>query len=365
MRCQVRHDARHVRIVAGTLAITATLAIGQIASAGFDNHYGEVQMSAAEPSSVVSSSPSPAAPHSEEATSSSSTKEPQPKDPDKERALLSSTVVGPLPSPPYPDGYPMVVFGDSTMSLAPTTKQVKNPLSNCKNFAGTWPHRISAQLNLPMADLSCGRAKSSQYWKFDARKYVGPATRLVLLTYGSNDMGVVNQLFSDNAFPRTGPYLHHPQQRTVEEDLTNILQDIRFLAPKAMILTVGYLPLVEGKSCKKLPNMTSAEMERVQHLRRAADEALSIASIRAADYSVAVMNSHGVPILTSGVFNIPFRDVTGHSLCAADDERFILNHEKVGSRYHYTELGLQYIAQAVERRYLAELPRWNEQVARL
>ncbi|WQD12918.1 MAG: hypothetical protein U1U88_001058 [Lawsonella clevelandensis] len=41
----------------------------------------------------------------------------------------------------------------------------------------------------------------------------------MLLSFGSNDLRVQNQLVSDNAFPGTGPYLPHAEQSEVEQDL--------------------------------------------------------------------------------------------------------------------------------------------------
>ncbi|WQD12917.1 MAG: hypothetical protein U1U88_001057 [Lawsonella clevelandensis] len=73
--------------------------------------------------------------------------------------------------------------------------------------------------------------------------------------------------------------------------------------------------------------MTPLEMKRVEDLRREADESLTNATARTAEYSTEMMRNRGVEVDSSGVFNIPFSGVTGHTLCAADPDRFILNHE--------------------------------------
>ncbi|VHO00547.1 hypothetical protein LC603019_00837 [Lawsonella clevelandensis] len=356
---------QRVGIVAGTLAATVILAVSQLATGGLFTSHEEAIIASTENPQVATHKPSPTTHNNKERTPATSMAKKQPKKVAKTKiATPSSEIELPIPNP-YPDGYPMVVFGDSTMSLAPTKKQAENPLSKCKHYEGAWPQRVSAKLGLPMADLSCAGARSGLYWKLNAKKYVGPTTRLVLLSYGSNDLHVQNQLISDNAFPGTGPYLPHAEQSAVEQDLVDVLQDIRALAPKAMIVTVGYLPLVEGVGCKNLPNMTPLEMARVENLRRGADESLSNATTRAADYSTAVMRDRGLEVASSGVFNVPFRDVTGHTLCAADPERFILNHEEVGARYHYTVPGLQYVTQAVVERYQSEVSLWEMQSRKL
>ena len=363
-----RKDLSHTQrmgIVAGTLVATLILAISQLATGGLFTSHEEAIIASTQNPQVATHQPSPTAHNSEKGTPDTSTAKKRPK---KTATTKTATPSGeielPIPTP-YPDGYPMVVFGDSTMSLAPTKKQVKHPVSKCKHYEGAWPQLVSAKLELPMADLSCAGARSGLYWKLNAKKYVGPTTRLVLLSFGSNDLRVQNQLVSDNAFPGTGPYLPHAEQSEVEQDLVEVLQDIRALAPKAMIVTVGYLPLVEGVACKNLPNMTPLEMKRVEDLRRKADESLTNATARTAEYSTEMMRNRGVEVDSSGVFNIPFSGVTGHTLCAADPDRFILNHENVGARYHYTVPGLQYVAKAVVERYQAEAKLWEKQSAKL
>lgn len=356
---------QRVGIMAGTLATTIILAISQVATGGlFTSHEESVLASSKTPQSATHQ-PSTTQESIETLTLDVAKDGKKPKKATKTKiATPSNELELPIPTP-FPDGYPMVVFGDSTMSLAPTKKQVKNPLSKCKRYEGAWPQLVSSKLGLPMADLSCAGARSSLYWKLKVKKYLGPSTRLVLMSFGSNDLHVLNQLGSDNALPGTGPYLPHQEESAVEQDLVDVLQDIRTLAPKAMIVTVGYLPLVEGVSCSNLPNMTPLEMKRVEDLRKQADEALANATFRAADYSTAVMHDRGLPVKSTGVFNVAFRNVTGHTLCAADSERFILNHEKVGARYHYTVPGLKFVAKAVEKRYLAEVSLWEKQSAKL
>lgn len=272
----------------------------------------------------------------------------------------------------YPQGYPMVSIGDSTMALAPTKNQALNLVSACHHFVGAWPLQVSTALGLPLADLSCSGSKSSLYWKLNTEQYLGSNTRLVLLSYGSNDLRVVNQLASDNKHPGTGPYLTHKKRSILEDDLVDILVNIRDHAPNALIITVGYLPLVEGGRCKNLPNMTSLEMSRVESLRQQADEALTNAATRASDYSASILRKHGIHIATTttststtsaartGIVNVPFRNVMGHTLCASDTKRFILNHEGTGVRYHYTTAGLHFVAQAVEHRYITDNPIWTK-----
>ena len=118
--------------------------------------------------------------------------------------------------------------------------------------------------------------------------------------------------------------------------------------------------------------MTSLEMSRVESLRQQADEALTNAATRASDYSASILRKHGIHIATTttststtsaartGIVNVPFRNVMGHTLCASDTKRFILNHEGTGVRSHYTTAGLHFVAQAVEHRYITDNPIWTK-----
>ena len=353
---------QRVGIVAGTLAATVILAVSQLATGGLFTSHEEAIIASTENPQVATHKPSPTTHNNKERTPATSMAKKQPKKVAKTKiATPSSEIELPIPNP-YPDGYPMVVFGDSTMSLAPTKKQAENPLSKCKHYEGAWPQRVSAKLGLPMADLSCAGARSGLYWKLNAKKYVGPTTRLVLLSYGSNDLHVQNQLISDNALPGTGPRFEGKTRQEVEGSLVKILRDVRKRAPNAMILTVGYLPLVQEAQCKNLPNMTRLETARVRHLRENADIALTNSTNRVATLSKQKWVNQGLQVVSPGIYNVPFRKVSGHDLCAKTSQRFILNKEKKGVRYHYTTKGLSYIADRVLRKYWSEQRVWQRQV---
>ena len=264
----------------------------------------------------------------------------------------------------YPQGYPMVSIGDSTMSLAPTTRR-PNPFGSCHHYAGAWPQQVSQKLHLPLADLSCSGEVTASYWKKNLGPYLGPRTQLVVISYGSNDMRVVAQLATYNAHLGTGKKVQGRSRKDVEQSLITILKDVRKRAPNALILTVGYLPLVQEKHCVNLPNMTPFENTRVRHLREAADQALTTASKTVARMSEQQWKDNGVEVVSAGISNVPFRQVHGHDLCAMGHKRFILNREKTGVRYHYTEPGLSYIADHVAWKYLSEQLQWSRQMVYL
>ena len=261
-------------------------------------------------------------------------------------------------------GYPMVALGDSTMSLAPTTRR-PNPFGSCHHYAGAWPQQVSQKLHLPLADLSCSGEVTASYWKKNLGPYLGPRTQLVVISYGSNDMRVVAQLATYNAHLGTGKKVQGRSRKDVEQSLITILKDVRKRAPNALSLTVGYLPLVQEKHCVNLPNMTPFENTRVRHLREAADQALTTASKTVARMSEQQWKDNGVEVVSAGISNVPFRQVHGHDLCAMGHKRFILNREKTGVRYHYTEPGLSYIADHVAWKYLSEQLQWSRQMVYL
>lgn len=261
----------------------------------------------------------------------------------------------------YRYGYPMVAFGDSTMALAPTERRT-NPFGSCSHYTGTWPLQVSQSLHLPLADLSCSGAKTGAYWQKQLDKYLGSHTKLVVVSYGSNDLRVVYQLLHDNSLPGTGPRFEGKSRQEVEGSLVKILRDVRKRAPNAMILTVGYLPLVQEKQCTNLPNMTRVETTRVRQLRESADIALTNSTKRVAALSEQTWAKQGVKVVTPGIYNVPFRQVHGHDLCSTTSQRFILNKEKKGVRYHYTTQGVGFIADRVVQKYWSEQRGWQRQV---
>ena len=250
----------------------------------------------------------------------------------------------PAPTHKYPHGYPMVALGDSTMALAPTSRNATRNVNKCQHSVGNWPSQLSHQLKLPLADMSCSGATSKLY-SFLEKKYLGSKTKLVVVSYGSNDMRVLDQLHLDNSMPGTHPvYVDHENPSRVEDRLVDILRDIRHRAPNATIITVGYLPLIEGLQCDALPNMTPMEMHRVRSLRETANSILSRATIRMAD---------------AKTINMSFSHVSGHSLCADSNNRFILNSNDMGVKYHYTHGGISFISRHVADVYKYGASAWN------
>lgn len=244
----------------------------------------------------------------------------------------------------YPHGYPMVAFGDSTMALAPTSRNATRNVNKCQHSVGNWPSQLSHQLKLPLADMSCSGATSKLY-SFLEKKYLGSKTKLVVVSYGSNDMRVLDQLHLDNSMPGTHPvYVDHENPSRVEDRLVDILRDIRHRAPNATIITVGYLPLIEGLQCDALPNMTPMEMHHVRSLRETANSILARATIRVAD---------------GKTINMSFSHVSGHSLCADSNNRFILNSNDMGVKYHYTHGGIAFISQHAADVYKCGASAWN------
>lgn len=371
-------------VVAGALVLTAALGLGTIGTLTgvFSEDDGIATAQAALPNVVVppesvtltpkhtpdgSGSTSTGAGRSHGGTSRDSSPSPQDGSSvhlwDARQGMNFATGTNAAKKKPnrYRFGYPMVAFGDSTMALAPTERRT-NPFGSCSHYTGTWPLQVSESLHLPLADLSCSGAKTGAYWQKQLDKYLGPRTQLVVVSYGSNDLRVVFQLISDNALPGTGPRFEGKNRQEVEGSLVKILRDVRKRAPNAMILTVGYLPLVQEAQCKNLPNMTRLETARVRHLRENADIALTNSTNRVATLSKQKWVNQGLQVVSPGIYNVPFRKVSGHDLCAKTSQRFILNKEKKGVRYHYTTKGLSYIADRVLRKYWSEQRVWQRQV---
>lgn len=230
----------------------------------------------------------------------------------------------------FADGYPMVAVGDSTIALAPNARREVSH-NGCQHNVHSWVHLVSQSLRMPLADLSCAGAKISRYWKQPLETYLGPNTRVVFVSMGSNDIRTVAQLIRAESAPGTQHFLLGASQEQVERQLREVLQDIRKRAPNARIITVGYLPLMPDGICPEMPNVTRLEQQRVHRMRYASDVALSNVS--------------------TGwrVYNIPMREYIGHGLCQPESS-YIINHGK-GVRYHYTNEGTRFISQVVVARY--------------
>lgn len=240
----------------------------------------------------------------------------------------------------YHEGDPFVALGDSTQALAPTKVRIKSD-NGCIHNENNWPEQVAKALQLPLTDLSCAGAKVGRYWKQPLNR-LGRKTKLVVVSYGSNDFGTVNGFFRADRMPGTQRITQKATREEVELELLRVLRDIRKRAPKAIIITVGYLPLMRGGNCPQImPNISLAEQRKLEIMRAETDMAVETAS----------------ELAGPNVYNLSLRNVKGHDLCHPDDT-FIINHGP-GVRFHYNNAGVRFVANkviALYHRILAKEP---------
>ncbi|MFY9191005.1 MAG: GDSL-type esterase/lipase family protein [Lawsonella sp.] len=241
------------------------------------------------------------------------------------------------------EGEIFVALGDSTQALSPNKVRIKTE-NGCIHNDNNWPEEVAKVMQMPLTDLSCAGAKTGRYWKQPLQK-LGYKTQLVVVSYGSNDFGTVDQLFKADARSGTQEITQGATREEVEEQLLRVLKDIRKRAPNATIITVGYLPLMKGGNCPNiLKNVTLEEQQILERMREETDIALENAS----------------KLAGPNVYNVPLRDVVGHDLCHPD-HTFIINRGP-GVRFHYNNAGIRFIADKVIALYREILQEQSEEV---
>lgn len=242
------------------------------------------------------------------------------------------------------EGDPFVALGDSTQALAPNKVRIKSD-NGCIHNENNWPEEVAKAVQLPLTDLSCAGAKVGRYWKQPLQR-LGVKTKLVVVSYGSNDFGTVDELFKADRLPGTQRITQKATREEVEFELLRVLQDIRRRAPYAVIITVGYLPLMKDGNCPRImPNVTLAEQRKLEIMRAETDRAVENAS----------------KLAGPNVYNVSLRDVEGHDLCHPQ-ETFIINRGP-GVRFHYNNAGVRFVADKVIALYRTILKEQAEETA--
>lgn len=172
-------------------------------------------------------------------------------------AVAQEAAPPPAPAPTY------VALGDS-YTAAPLTGPGAGAPVGCLRSANNYPHLVAQRLGLPLADVSCAGATTAA---FDSAQVtgagtapaqyaaLGPATRLVTVGIGGNDIGfteIVRTCLS--ALPFRTPCRDRWTAGGTDElrdriaalgpALATVLREVHRRAPDARVAVVGYPSLL-------------------------------------------------------------------------------------------------------------------------
>ncbi|HEV3045838.1 MAG TPA: SGNH/GDSL hydrolase family protein [Solirubrobacteraceae bacterium] len=164
-----------------------------------------------------------------------------------------------LPAVANAEGAKYVAMGDSyTAAPGVQPQQTTSPGRECGRSEANYPHLVAAALKLSLTDVSCGGAKTEDFFveqlpgqlpQFDA---LSAETEIVTVGMGGNDKNLFETLVvgcteTDFGKPNKGA----PCKQKFSEFVTKTfeetrgpqeeaLADIHVLAPKAKVFVVGY-----------------------------------------------------------------------------------------------------------------------------
>ncbi|MEN2512857.1 SGNH/GDSL hydrolase family protein [Gordonia polyisoprenivorans] len=219
------------------------------------------------------------------------------------------------PSPSAPPTKKYVALGSSYAAGPGGTRLTDK---RCMRSADNYPSLVARRLGLTLTDASCsgavvadvidraqpGRASRPQV------DVLTPDTSLVTVTVGGNNIHYVGRVMAYscqavgpvvgvrpdhcNAKPSPPPGVREFAHLT--DDLVRMLRVIHQRAPRASVLFVDYLPLVDGTQCDLLP-LTTEQQAETDAVYRGLNAAITTASKRGDARVVAVSTAgrdHGV-----------------------------------------------------------------------
>ena len=209
-----------------------------------------------------------------------------------------------------PDGR-YVAMGSSYAAGPGISVPADQPPTRCARSRDNYAHQVARRLGLLLTDVSCSGATTDDvlgpWHELPAQiGAVTPATRLVTLTIGGNDLNYVGNLnaASCRATSSLCPAFQPPDEAhyvALERALHAIVGEIHTRAPQARIVFVEYPAVLPGDgTCAKTP-MTGDEADM---LRATAARLVAITD--------AVAGAEKVEVLRFSVHS------TGHDACAAD-----------------------------------------------
>ena len=218
----------------------------------------------------------------------------------------------------------------------------------CMRTINSYPQQLAHLLHLPIVDVSSSGATTrhilhgGQYFQRAQLDALGPATKLVTITSGGNDVGYVGDLsfMAGRRAPTFAGWMMRRLWRgprpaeardyaAVRRDLVAVLEEVRRRSPAARVVMITYPTILPPSgTCQRL-NLSEDEVATMRDVGNRLAEATAAA---AAQSGALLVDMH--------------RLGTGHHACAP--EPWVNGWNKAqGTPFHPTLLGARETAAAV------------------
>jgi lysophospholipase L1-like esterase len=261
------------------------------------------------------------------------------------RGAVALLALAAAPASPaaLPPGSTYVALGSSYAAGARIGAAASSAPVRCGQTVNNYPRLVAARLRLDLVDASCGGATTGHLlhaWnELPAQlDLLTPATRLVTVTIGGNDVHLVGDLARaecaparDGAAPRCGrPLLPTAAEwARLERNLTEVAREVRRRAPRARLVFVDYLDMLPARPCASVPydpvGLARAHAT-VRHLARV---------------TATVARREHAALLRAGTLS------RGHDSCSA--EPYAVGRSVTGASWHPTAAGHAAVAAALVR----------------
>ncbi|TCP36600.1 SGNH/GDSL hydrolase family protein [Sphingomonas sp. BK235] len=261
------------------------------------------------------------------------------------RGAVALLALAAAPASPaaLPPGSSYVALGSSYAAGARIGAPAPATPVRCGQTVNNYPRLVAARLHLELVDASCGGATTEHLlraWdELPAQlDHLTPATRLVTVTIGGNDVHLVGDLARaecaparDFAPPRCGP----PPAPTaaewtrLERNLAEVAREVRRRAPRARLVFVDYLDMLPARPCASVPYDAAGLAGAHATVRRLAR------------VTAAVARRERATLLRAGALS------RGHDSCSA--EPYAVGRSDTGASWHPTAAGHAAIAAALVR----------------
>ncbi len=193
--------------------------------------------------------------------------------------VAAGTIVLVVQGKRQPSGEPLyVAMGSSFAAGIGLGDRAPDSPFACMRTINSYPAQLASKLGLSLVNATCSAATTThildggQYFQRPQLDAVTPATKLVTVTSGGNDVGYVGDLSAlaareDGSLSGwlTGRLLGAPDLARprdfgkVRRDLATVVQRIRQRAPDARVVLVTYLNILPPEGTCTALNITAAE----------------------------------------------------------------------------------------------------------
>ncbi|MGW4720859.1 SGNH/GDSL hydrolase family protein [Nocardia sp. NPDC004260] len=195
----------------------------------------------------------------------------------------------------------------------------------CLRSSRNYPHQLAEALGLDLVDVTCSGATTANILDKPQQlrggrsvpaqiQAVTPDTRLVTITIGGNDLGLIGTMIDRSCGAiqaACAAVVGRPTQpipedfASVEQSIAKVVRTVQSSAPRARVLLVNYLPVLDSAAdtCPQAP----LGVEDAIGSRRAFEGLISATRAAAA---------------TAGVTTVGISDAEDHTVCAREPWTF-------------------------------------------